>query len=139
MVLRRVTPESINSLEKNEVFCFGSNEGGNHWGGAAKLALKWGAKLGQGFGLQGWTFAVPTKAGGIGWIGDTLPLENIQVYIERFLDCTESRPDLRFLMTAIGCGLAGLTPEQVAPLFHRAVEMENVCLPESFWRVLEKS
>jgi hypothetical protein len=132
----RISASNITELMDNEVFVFGSNEGGKHGGGAAKLAIKWGAKWGQAEGLYGKTYAIPTKNAAI---TKTLPLDRIQTYIDRFIDFASLRTDLKFLVTEIGCGLAGLTPELVAPFFKDALELENVYLPERFLKVLLSS
>lgn len=125
----RTTPAYITSLKPNEIFVFGSNLAGNHAGGAARLAyVKWGAVWGQGVGLQGQTYAIPTMHGGV---------EAIRPYVEEFIRFAETHPELVFLVTEIGCGIAGFTPEEMAPLFAAAVPVQNVFLPERFWEVLK--
>lgn len=125
----RTTPAYITSLKPNEIFVFGSNLAGNHAGGAARLAyVKWGAVWGQGVGLQGQTYAIPTMHGGV---------EAIRPYVEEFIRFAESHPEQVFLVTEIGCGIAGFTPDEIAPLFAAAVPVQNVFLPERFWEVLK--
>ena len=125
----RTTPAYITSLKPNEIFVFGSNLAGNHAGGAARLAyVKWGAVWGQGVGLQGQTYAIPTMHGGV---------EAIRPYVEEFIRFAETHPEQVFLVTEIGCGIAGFTPEEIAPLFAAAVPVQNVFLPERFWKVLK--
>lgn len=125
----RTTPAYITSLKPNEIFVFGSNLAGNHAGGAARLAYaKWGAVWGQGVGLQGQTYAIPTMHGGV---------EAIRPYVEEFIRFAETHPEQVFLVTEIGCGIAGFTPEEIAPLFAAAVPVQNVFLPERFWEVLK--
>lgn len=125
----RTTPAYITSLKPNEIFVFGSNLAGNHAGGAARLAYaKWGAVWGQGVGLQGQTYAIPTMHGGV---------EAIRPYVEEFIRFAESHPEQVFLVTEIGCGIAGFTPDEIAPLFAAAVPVQNVFLPERFWEVLK--
>jgi ADP-ribosylglycohydrolase len=120
----RVTPEKIDSLEKNEVFVFGSNKNGHHIGGAAKAAVKhFGAVWGQGDGLQGQSCAISSMEG---------PVEMAK-NINRFIEFAKEHQELRFLVTPIGCGIAGYKPEQVAPLFKKAILLQNVTLPKSFW------
>lgn len=120
----RVTPEKIDSLEKNEVFVFGSNKNGHHIGGAAKAAVKhFGAVWGQGDGLQGQSCAISSMEG---------PVEMVK-NINRFIEFAKEHQELRFLVTPIGCGIAGYKPEQVAPLFKKAILLQNVTLPKSFW------
>lgn len=136
----RTTPENVKSLANNEIFVFGSNEDGIHGAGAAKLATsKFGALWGYGFGLRGKTFAIPTKD----WDIDTLALEDIQFYVKRFIAYVKMKnieqPGFKYLVTEIGCGLAGYTPEEIAPMFKDAVNLENVYLPKRFWNILNKT
>jgi hypothetical protein len=125
----RITPEQITQLEENQIFVFGSNEAGIHGAGAARAALAFGAEMYKGFGLAANTFAIPTKD----WEIAVLPLPVIKMYVERFLAFAKLSPDFQFLVTPIGCGLAGYKPVDIAPLFVGALELENVHLPESFW------
>lgn len=122
----------VHSLQQNEVFVFGSNEAGRHGKGAAKLACAFGAKRGVGVGFAGSTFAIPTKDARV----RTLSLSRISKYVDEFVACAEAHPNLTFLVTEIGCGLAGYTPSEVAPHFGRAADLANVHLPASFWAVL---
>ncbi len=126
---KRISPKWIDKLEDNEIFVFGSNLDGLHGGGAAAVARKWGAIWGQGVGLQGQTYAIPTMQGGV---------ETIEPYVDEFLTFAKSRPNLKFLVTEIGCGIAGFTVEQIAPLFKNALDenIENIFLPESFYKIL---
>ena len=126
--LRRVTPDNIESLRPDEVFVFGSNLQGQHMGGAARLAYeRFGAIWGQGEGLQGQSYALPTM---------NLPLEEIARYVEKFIWFADSHPELTFLVTRVGCGIAGFRDEQIAPLFAEAFSLRNVFLPASFWKIL---
>jgi hypothetical protein len=123
------TPDSINSLSSDEVFVFGSNLAGHHAGGAARTAFKkFGAIYGQGVGLQGQSYAIPTMQGGA---------ETIAPYVDEFIDFAKEHPDLFFYVTRIGCGIAGFKDGEIAPLFRKALELSNVCLPESFVHVLD--
>ena len=131
----RITPERITYLGKYEVFVFGSNEAGIHGAGAAKQALRWNAIPGYGEGHYGKTYAIPTKDSNI----DTLPLDMIQEYILTFIEYAKSNRNILFYVTAIGCGLAGYFPEDIAPLFKTAIEVDNIMLPESFWQLLEST
>ena len=128
------TVKIVTSLEENEIFVFGSNEAGRHGKGAAKLALGWGAKRGQGIGLYGQTYGIPTKDGNI----KTLSLGKIRKYVNEFIEFAVENPQLVFLVTEIGCGLAGYTPDNISPLFENCKNIENIHLPESFWKILEK-
>lgn len=129
----RVTPDNITKLGETEIFVFGSNHSGRHGKGAAKTALGWGAKWGQAEGLQGRTYGIPTKDASI---RRTLSLEEIKPYVDRFIEFAKANPGLTFLVTEIGCGLAGYKPKDIAPLFEKAVDVENIYLPAKFWHKL---
>lgn len=129
-----ITPEKITHLENYEVFVFGSNESGRHGKGAAKTALQWGAKWGHAQGLSGNTYAIPTKDK---TITITLPLWRIKRYADTFTTFAFKNYEMKFLVTEIGCGLAGLNPDQVAPLFQKASMLSNVYLPKRFWNKLK--
>lgn len=131
-----VTEDNITNLVGNQIFVFGSNESGRHGKGAAKTALKWGAKYGQAEGLQGRTYGIPTVNASI---SNSLSVDKIKVYVDRFVSFAKSRQDLHFLVTEVGCGLAGLTPKQIAPLFKEAAQLPNVSLPKKFIRLLSRS
>lgn len=110
------------------IFVFGSNEAGVHGSGAARDALlKHGAGFGIGFGPCGDSFAIPTKD----WNIKTLPTHVIDQYISRFIAYANFRPDLRFMVTQIGCGLAGYTPELIAPMFMCAPDN---CFFDEAWK-----
>lgn len=125
------TPEQINKLLPDEVFVFGSNLAGHHAGGAARVAaIKFGAKYGQGVGLQGQSYAIPTMQGGV---------ETIAPYVDEFINFAKVNTEKLFYVTRIGCGIAGFTVQEIAPLFRNALNLDNVCLPEAFVTVLEKT
>lgn len=125
---KRVTPEFITTLQPDEVFVFGSNLQGYHAGGAAHIACqRFGAVWGQGVGIQGQSYAIPTMQG---------PVETIRPYVEQFIAYAAQHPGHRFLVTRIGCGIAGFSPEDIAPLFVDAARLDNVALPADFWEVL---
>ena len=125
----RITPRWIDSLKENEIFVFGSNLAGMHGGGAARIAcLHFGAVMGKGVGLQGQSYAIPTMQGGV---------ETIRPYVNDFLDFAKHHPEMQFLVTPIGCGIAGFEAEDIAPLFEEAKQIKNISLPESFWEVIE--
>ena len=127
-LMKRITPEFIRDLKNNEIFVFGSNLAGAHGGGAAYLAYeRFGAVMGQGVGLQGQSYAIPTMQGGP---------DTILPYVEEFIEFAKQHPELTFLVTKIGCGIAGFTPAEIAPLFAGAVEVENIYLPQDFWNEL---
>ena len=120
-----ITPEYITSLRPNEIFVFGSNLSGMHGGGAARTAYKlFGAEWGVGVGRTGQCYAIPTMQGG---------LDTIQPYVDEFIEYARQHPELLFRVTRIGCGIAGFTNEQIAPLFRAAFAMDNVSLPLG-WR-----
>lgn len=123
----RVTPDRIDRLEENEIFVFGSNILGKHAGGASAYAVRrFGAVMGQAEGLQGQSYAIPT-------VGDP---HQMAAAIQRFVRFAATHPEMRFLVTPIGCGNAGFTPEQIAPLFAGCIKLENVALPATFWQAL---
>ena len=113
------------------IFVFGSNLAGRHGKGDAFIARqRHGAIYGQGEGLQGSSYGLPTKDAFI----RSLPLAQVEKSVERFLSFARTRPDLAFDVQAVGCRLAGFTPEQIAPMFADAPE--NVYLHEAFRVVL---
>ncbi len=121
MEQKRTTPERITELQPNEIFVFGSNLSGMHGGGAALIAYrKFGAIWGQGVGLQGQSYGIPTMQGGV---------ETIRPYVDEFIEFAKEHPDLTFLVTRIGCGIAGFTDSEIAPLFKAAHDVENIVLP----------
>lgn len=123
------TPDVINSLAENEVFVFGSNLRGWHQGGAAKHAQKYfGAVWGKGEGLQGQSYAIPTMQGGI---------ETIKPYVDEFIEFAKIHPEQRYLVTKIGCGIAGFCKEQIAPLFAEAIDVKNIILPRDFVEIIK--
>ena len=125
----RNTPSFITTLKDGEVFVFGSNKEGMHGGGAARVAYqKFGAKWGEGVGMTGSCYAIPTMDGS---------LDIIRGYVDDFTEYARSHPELTFLVTRIGCGIAGWTDDEIAPLFREASKLDNVTLPESFWRIIE--
>lgn len=131
MYNREYTPEFIRELNENEIFVFGSNLGGFHGGGAARIAFqKFGAVWGQGVGLQGRSYAIPTMQGGV---------ETVRPYVDEFIDFARQHPEQKFMVTRIGCGIAGFTAEEMAPLFSEAINMENVILPKDFADILNDS
>lgn len=125
----------ITELKDNEIFVFGSNLAGRHGAGAAKQALQWGAKYGQGEGLQGRTYAIPTKDHYI----RTLPLSVISFKVDRFLKFAREHQEFKFLVTEIGCGLAGYKVKDIAGMFEELYPAENVLLNKAFRDYLEKS
>ena len=116
----------ITELDDGEVFVFGSNGFGAQGGGAAAVAVaKFGAVWGQAEGLQGRSYAINTMDS----------VEEMVAQIGRFLEFAWEHPELKFLVTEIGCGIAGYSSEEVAPYFAEC--SENVVLPERFVEVLE--
>lgn len=130
------------------IFVFGSNEGGRHGMGAAKYAKeKYGAIYGQGYGLQGQSFGIPTKSASL----ELLEPNVIREYINKFIEFAKQHPEMEFYVTEVGCGLAvpcvvGETPhygckhpecriariKQIGEMFKEALKLENVILPKSF-------
>lgn len=123
----RIAPEHINRLGTNEVFVFGSNARGLHHGGAAKVAVEsFGAVMGQGHGLQGKSYAINSMSG----------ISEMEKDIKLFCEFAKSNPQKHFLVTPIGCGIAGFSPNDVAPLFKKCAILNNVSLPRSFWQII---
>lgn len=114
-----------------QIFVFGSNLAGRHGKGAALHAkLNHGAIYGQGYGLQGRSFAIPTKD----FYLRSLPLTEIQIYVNSFKTYAKNHPELTFNVTRIGCGLAGYTDTDIAPMFKNC--SDNVKLPKEFKEIL---
>jgi len=123
----KYTPELITELGENQVFVFGSNLAGKHNGGGAKVALeKFGAIYGKSIGIQGQSYAIPT----LGYSFERLPLEEIGLYIKDFINYSESNPSKEFLVTKIGCGIAGYDLSKIAPFFSKI--NKNVLIPYEF-------
>ncbi|MBQ6648269.1 MAG: hypothetical protein IJM66_05410 [Muribaculaceae bacterium] len=128
MYNREYTPDFITQLKENEIFVFGSNLKGMHAGGAARVAVdKFGAVWGQGVGMQGQCYAIPTMQGGV---------ETIQPYVDDFIAYARQHPEYKFLVTRIACGIAGFRVEEIAPLFKAAIDVENIILPQDFVEIL---
>ncbi|MDE6826760.1 MAG: hypothetical protein K2J18_08355 [Paramuribaculum sp.] len=128
--MRNYTPDNITELGPDDIFVFGSNLEGMHCGGAARTAVrKFGAIMGQGVGPQGQSYAIPTMQGGP---------ETIKPYVDDFINLAREWDQNTFYVTRIGCGIAGMTDEQIAPLFDEAYDLYNVRLPESFARIIER-
>lgn len=129
-----VTPDNITRLEPGEIFCFGSNTRGCHGAGAALQALDFGAVKGVGRGLRGATYALPTKDTNI----KTLPYRMVHENVLEALQMARQHPQYRWLFTQVGCGLAGLSPSRVAPMFFQDLEgnsldtPSHICIPRLF-------
>lgn len=131
MYNRRFTPERITNLAENEIFVFGSNLAGAHGGGAARTALEhFGAVWGVGVGLQGQSYAIPTMQGG---------LDAIRPYVDQFIEFAAAHREYTFLVTRIGCGIAAFSAGDIAPLFAKAIELENIILPKDFVDVIQST
>ncbi len=125
---KRITPEYITELKEKEVFVFGSNLQGMHAGGAARMAHhRFGAVWGQGVGMQGQCYAIPTMHGGV---------EAIRPYVDEFIEYARQHPERQFLVTRIGCGIAGFRNEEIAPLFAAAKTLENVSFPADWFSMM---
>ena len=119
--------------DKRQIFVFASNLAGRHGKGSALEAFKnHGAVLGEGVGFHGNSYAIPTKSGNL------LPLSllHIKPYIRDFLQFAYAYPEFEFNVVAIGCGLAGYIPEQIAPMF--SGHPSNVNLPPKFHAILKE-
>jgi hypothetical protein len=129
-----ITPEKITDLNSDEIFVFGSNESGIHGAGAALQAVNnFGAVHGVGFGHKGQSYAIPTKD----FYVNTLDLSYIKVYVSLFIKEVEADTlGYQYLVTEVGCGLAGYNPEDIAPFFKNVMGNPNVSLPQSFQDIL---
>lgn len=126
--MRTYTPNLISSLKENEIFVFGSNLDGLHGGGAAAAAMRYfGAVWGQGVGMQGQCYAIPTMHGGV---------DVIKPYVDEFIAYARAHQEYFFYVTRIGCGIAGFKDEDMAPLFQDALDLPNVALPREFAEIL---
>ena len=124
MYNREYTPERITELKPSEIFVFGSNLAGAHGGGAARLAYeRFGAIWGQGVGLQGQSYAIPTMQGGV---------ETIKPYVDEFIRFAKQHPEQKFMVTKIGCGIAGFKAGEISPLFQAAIDVKNIILSQTF-------
>ena len=127
----RVSSDRIEKLADNEIFVFGSNLAGKHIGGAARQAFQnFGAEWGVGNGPTGRAYAIPTIHGGI---------DEIAPYINQFIQYATKHSEQKFLVTKIGCGVAGFRPKDIAPLFASAAKLINVYLPAEFWLYIQQS
>lgn len=125
----KYTPENITELEPDDIFVFGSNLEGMHLGGAARTAVeKFGAIMGQGVGIQGQSYAIPTMQGGV---------DTIKPYVDQFIDLAREWDQNTFYITRIGCGIAGFRDEEIAPLFRDALSLYNVRLPRRWVEILQ--
>jgi len=123
---RRTSPRRITELAEGEVFVFGSNASGAHGAGAALTAYeRFGAIWGQRHGLQGQSYGIDTMSGWDALVAD----------VRDFLGFAREHPELTFLLTPVGTGIAGWSATEVAPLFADAPD--NVLLPESFAALLD--
>ena len=130
MVNNRITPQYVDTLREGEIFVFGSNKEGLHGGGVAAKAFRdFGAEWGVGVGMTGRCYAIPTMDGN---------LNVIRSHINGFTTCAREHPELTFLVTPVGCGIAGWKDSEIAPLFREASRLPNVTLPERFWKILEQ-
>ena len=121
---KRTTPDFVTELQPDEIFVFGSNLKGMHGGGAAYTAYRrFGAIMGQAVGLQGRSYAIPTMQGGV---------ETIRPYVNDFIGFARQHPELSFLVTRIGCGMAGFTDEEISPLFSETHNLNNIILPKGW-------
>ena len=136
----KYVPQIVYSLGRNEIFVFGSNRLGNHIGGAANVAFReFGASWGVGEGLTSNTYALPT----LDEQYNQVTMDELYESFVKFLKCVASNQDKLFLLTPVGCGIAGFDTNQVADVFWRAVknnfpgpafELRRIVLPATFVR-----
>ena len=127
-IYKGFTPDYIDTLLPKQIFVFGSNALGYHTGGASATARKkFGAVWGQAEGLQGQSYAIPVD------YGKNVRKDNeVKAAIDRFITFAKANPDLFFMVTRVGCGIAGYHDEEIAQFFIDALELKNVSLPKSF-------
>lgn len=128
------SPIKVKKLEDNDIFVFESTLHGHHYVDNAKIARNWGAEMGQGIGLYGQTYAIPT-----GGINVEVKLIEIKSYIDDFVAFAKLNSELRFLVTDFGGKSTPHTIEQIAPLFIEALEVENIYLPLDILKLLNKN
>ena len=124
----KVLDNFVTELNDGEIFVFGSNEGGRHGRGAAKIAQRFGAKYGVGDGIQGCSYGIPTKSSKL----KILSVSKIKKYVDEFIDYVNNNFDKHFLITKIGCGLSRYSEKDIAPLFSKLINNTNVSLPKDF-------
>ena len=123
----RITPNDIQSLDKNEVFVFGSYYDGIHNKGYAAVAVeRFGALHRCEEGLQGQSFGI--------WAEHNLPLSVVYRSVQFFTEYARKHPELTFYVTPVGCSEHGPGVNKVAPMFQEAAQLPNVKLPEAFWK-----
>lgn len=126
------TPDYIDTLLPNQIFVFGSNTLGYHTGGASGTARKrFGAIWGQPEGLQGQSYAIPVDYG-----RNVRKDTEVKSAVERFITFAKEHSDFFFLVTRVGCGIAGYQDKEMALFFKEALELKNVSLPKSFVETL---
>lgn len=126
---KQFTPENIQSLPENNIFVFGSNLDGKHYGGAAKVAFyDFGAIMGQAEGLQGQSYAIPTVGSNFG----AMTFGEVDTYVDNFIEVAKNNPDKIFWVTKIGCGIAGFTIAEMKTLFTSKELPKNVRIPVEF-------
>ena len=126
------TPDYIDTLLTGQIFVFGSNALGYHTGGASGTARKkFGAVWGQAEGLQGQSYAIPVDYG-----KNIRKDKEVKEAVDRFVAFAKGHPELFFLVTRVGCGIAGYHDDEMAQFFIDALELKNVSLPKSFVEAL---
>jgi hypothetical protein len=121
MVSKRITPDNITKLKKNEIFVYGSNKSNYHKLGGAKDAIDYfGAQMGVG-GFCGQSYGIPTKDK---IIKNRLSLDEINIYVQEFIEFVEKNSNLKFYVTEIGCGFSKYSPNEIAPLFKNVIPLE---------------
>lgn len=135
----KITPDNIVRLKPNEIFVFGSNEQGRHGKGAALTAMKFGAIYGRSIGIQGNTYAIPTvkRPSSSRSPDNRVDKKVLQGYVDDFYEFARKNTNLEFLVTEVGCGLAGFSIDEIAPMFERCSHLANVSLPKRFWDALK--
>lgn len=129
----KFTPEKISELAPNEIFIFGSNENGEHLGGAARIAYeKFGAKWGQSSGISGQSYGIPTLDRDMAQVEPEL----IYIHLVDLIEYVQKHPKNTFYLTKIGCGIAGWSADEIKDIFWEAMGEnplpENLYIPKEF-------
>jgi hypothetical protein len=133
----RITPDEILSLKDNEIYVFPTTLCGKHSNIYSVLAqLRFGARYGKAFGIQGKTFAIPTIDKDM---KERLPISRIKHFIDKFYDEAEAHHRIIYYVVGFGNGGIGSWPVRaIAPLFESLSKLDNVYLPIAIWRELAK-
>lgn len=139
----RITPAWIKTIPIGVTVIISTNLAGRHGAGIAKIAHKdWGIEYGKCEGESGRCYLIPFKDGRQGIdsrVQRVLPMDEIQQYINTFIEVAKNKPHMKYWVPRVGMGNAKQSAEAIAPLFKQCVDLENISLPQEFWDVLLKN